>query len=282
MMAYVAENQPPALPPGQPSGPDDPTPPRGLERVDRVVDPEEYRRFQEFQRFQEYQRYVEVQGSGQPTIRVEEHLVEVREQLARIERVTNPPTWQKVLRNQWLHRAIWLVVLIVLATWGVPRLIHHYVGGDQPQNGASLHPGTVQGSGKLYDNPEDAVAEFYHVIMGGPPNNANACQVLTPAAQRQWSQLMGVTDCPAGVRKVYGELTAAQKDAYSNVQVPPAARTGPGMAQVSSCSIDLQSGAPRLGTFQLTQDTQQEWQVTGVAPDPNPCPPPPTTAAPPS
>jgi hypothetical protein len=214
---------------------------------------------------------------------VAEHLAGMRQQLARIERVTNPPLWQKILRNKWLHRAIGIVVIIILATWGIPRLVHHYLGGQQPAGGAAaLHPGTVQGSGKLYDNPLDAVAEFYHVIMGGPPGNVNACQVLTPAAQQQWSRLQGVASCPAAVAKVYGELNAAQRDAYSTVSVPTAVPTGPHTAQVSSCAMTIDADAPRLGLFLLTQDSQLEWQVTGIQAEPDPCPPPPSSSAPPT
>ena len=139
-MADVAENEPPALP----SGADEPTPPRGMDAA-------EYRRFQEFQRFQDYQRFVQQQGGGppanlpvpmqpgvpvqpggvpvQPGAPVPQHPVEaqlagMQQQLARIERVTNPPLWQKILRNKWLHRAVWLVIIVALASWGVPKLIH--------------------------------------------------------------------------------------------------------------------------------------------------------------
>src|SRR6201992_1162781 len=157
MMADGAEKEPPALP----SGADEPTPPRGMDAA-------EYRRFQEFQRFQDYQRFVQQQGGGppanlpvpmqpgvpvqpggvpvQPGAPVPQHPVEaqlagMQQQLARIERVTNPPLWQKILRNKWLHRAVWLVIIVAVASVGVPKLLHHYLGSGTDQNPAA--PGNL-------------------------------------------------------------------------------------------------------------------------------------------
>jgi hypothetical protein len=208
----------------------------------------------------------------------------MRQQLARIERVTNPPLWQKILRSKWLHRAAWLVIVIILAVWGVPMLINHYFGNsaDNPGGQAALHPGTVQGSGKLYTNPKDAVAELYHVIEAGPPGNANACQIFAGGAARQFAQDIGAKDCVGAVHKVYGQLGTAGVAAYSSVQVPDSAVAQNGTsAQVSSCAMEIDSG-PRLGLFLLTQDNEHEWQITGHRNEPDPCPAPPTGSTPPS
>lgn len=282
MMANVAEDEPPTPPHGMP--------PQGM-------DADEYRRFQEFQRFQDYQRFVEAQRQGanlpvpvQPNQPVPHHpeqaletrLDSMRQQLARIEKVTNPPTWQKILRNKWLHRGIWLIVIIVLVTWGVPKLINHYFGGNNNPGGpAALHPGQVSGSGKLYNNPADAVAEFYHVVMAAPPGNATACEAPTNAGGQQLAHDLGVANCVAAVNKIYGELTPPARTAYEYVQVPDSAIVRNGdTAQVSSCAMTIDAG-PRLGLFLLTRNPTGDWQITGHQNEPNPCPPPPTTTTPP-
>jgi hypothetical protein len=274
----MAENQ---QPPGEP-----PTPPTGLPALPAGTPPaplppgldaDEYRRFQEFQRFQDYQRFTQGQPGNLPAPaphhhELATHLADMRQQLARIEKVTNPPTWQKVLRNKWLHRLAWLIVLIVLATWGVPTLIHHYFGSSQTNNPAALHPGSVPGSGKLYNNPKDAVAEFYHVIEGGPPGNVTACEVLTNTGQAAFARDLGVATCADAIQEVFGKLGTDGQAAYSQVSVPDSAvlQTG-NTAQVSSCGMQINTD-PRLGLFLLTQNPTGDWQVTGHRSEPNPCP----------
>jgi hypothetical protein len=294
MMADVAENDP-----------DEPTPPRG---IDRVADPDEYRRFLEFRRFQEYQRFVEGQQQGggsnlpapvqpaqpqpqplpQPQQSPEqqhelaEHLAGMRQQLARIERVTNPPTWQKILRNKWLHRALWLVIVVAVASWGIPRLIHHYLGGDtdQPTNGAALRPGDLQGSGRLEMNPKDAVAAVYHIVAETPPDSA--CLEFSPAARVKFAADLHAPTCRQAVRTLHAGLGPAGVDAYSFVQVPDSAvtRSG-GTARISSCAMGVDDG-PRLGLFVVTENQFQEWQITGHSNEPDPCPAPSSASAPPT
>jgi hypothetical protein len=300
MMAGVGENDA-----GGTS--DEPTPPRGLNA-------EEYRRFLEFQRFQEYQRFVETQqrtGSNLPVpitpsqpahpaqppaqssvppppppphAGLEAHLAGMRQQLARIEKVTNPPTWQKILRNKWLHRAIWLVIIVALASWGVPKLIQHYFGGNDQAaagSGAALHPGEIQGSGRLETNPKDAVAAVYHIIAESPPDTA--CLEFSVPARAQFATDLHAPTCLQAVRTIHAGLNAAGVDAYSFVEVPDAALVQQGAtATISSCAMGVDAG-PRLGLFTLTQDGQQEWRITGHSNEPNPCPAlTTTTAAPPS
>jgi hypothetical protein len=251
----------------------------------RGMDVEEYRRFQEFQRFQDYQRFVQAGSPQGPTAPVgpgrppgelpprselESQLVGMRQQLARIERVTNPPTWQKILRNKWLHRLVWLVVIVVLATWGVPKLIHHYFGGDQATGAAALHPGDIQGSGRLEQNPKDAVAAVYHIVAETPPDTA--CLEFSPSARTLFARDLGADTCKQAVNTVHHELTAAGINAYTYVGVPDSAlvQTG-GTAEISSCAMVVDSG-PRLGLFTLSRNSFDEWQITGHRNEPNPCP----------
>ncbi len=280
--------------------PDEPTPPRG-------IDAAEFQRFLEFQRFQEYQRFVEAQQGGgtgdnlpvplpppgqpvpmappaqpppPPPHELAEHLAGMRQQLARIEKVTNPPTWQKILRNKWLHRAIWLVVILALGSWGIPKLVHHYLGGDDnPAGGrAALHPGEIQGSGRLETNPKDAVAAVYHIVAESPPDSA--CLEFSPAARAQFAIDLNAPTCLQAVRTLHAGLGQDGINAYSFVQVPDSALTRTGTAAtISSCALELDAG-PRLGLFTLTQDKFEEWQITGHSNEPSPCPAPPSNTAP--
>jgi hypothetical protein len=309
MMADVAENEPPAQQPGprppsdnlpavhQPALPaesDAPTPPRDMDMA-------EYQRFQEFQRFQDYQRFVQGQqgpalpapippqqppGELPPRSELESQLVGMRQQLSRIERVTNPPTWQKILRNKWLHRLIWLVIIIALATWGVPKLVHHYLGGSEPSADADKHPGEIQGSGRLAPDVKDAVAAVYHIVAESPPDIA--CLEFSPAARTTFGHDLSVgvggrATCREAVRAINAKLGPAGIKAYTNVQIPDDAlhSTDHKTVQISSCDIPLVSG-PHLGLFMLTQQGTGDWLITGHSNEPNPCPAPTTTSAPPT
>ena len=254
----MAENQPPdeaptppsglpALPAGQP-----PTPlPPGLNA-------DEYRRFQEFQRFQDYQRFVASQGGG-PSAEVSAQLSDMRQQLARIERVTNPPTWQKVLRNKWLHRLVWLVVLVVLATWGVPQLIHHYFGNSNEDKGPAALPLPVGQSGILPTGPHQAVADVYMFVAENQPTPA--CIIFSASAKTSFVRSVGTKDCPSAVRSLYGQLTDKDSYAAPDLTYLPSPQ-GPSMV-ISSCEFTV-AGGPRLGTFTLTKQ-QEGWEITGYA-----------------
>ena len=276
----MAENQ---QPPGEP-----PTPPTGLPALPagasptpapQGLDADEYRRFQEFQRFQDYQRFVGTQGN-QPVPAPQHHelathLADMRQKLARIERVTNPPTWQKVLRNKWLHRLVWFVIVVVALSIAYQR----FFGSSQPNNPAALHPGQVQGSGRLEDNPADAAAAVYHLISENSPTNA--CLEFGSSAGTQFARDLGATDCAAAVTKIYNQLGNGGRAAYEVVRVPATAvTTTGGTAEVSSCGMGIDAG-PRLGIFVLTEDQFHGWRVTGHRSEPDPCPAPPTTGGPP-
>jgi hypothetical protein len=290
MMTGVTDNEPP-------------TPPHGLN-----MDAEEYRRFQEFQRFQDYQRFVEAQRQGanlpvpvQPGQPVPHHQVPqqpplpphqqqhaihtqlegMRQQLARIERVTNPPVWKKILHSKWLHRLVGLLIIAIIAVWGVPTLINHYFGGnDNPGGPAALHPGTIQGSGRLEKHPRDAVAAVYHIIATTPPDTA--CLEFTSAAAAQFARDMHAADCTQAVRTIHDGLDANGVNGYSFVVIPASAMIQQGnTVQISSCAMQL-DGGPRLGLFVVTENQYQEWQITGHRNEPNPCPAPSSTTVPPT
>lgn len=295
MMADVAENEPPA----QPQGPPPPEPGSGglpalpaggsPEPMPPGMDAEEYRRFQEFQRFQDYQRFTKGQQQtpgqqpgglvplqpGQPTpYGIEHHLNGMQQQLAqltetqaRIDRVVNPPTWQKILRNKWLHRLIWLVIIVLLATWGVPKLIHHYFGNDTDSAGgnASL-PLPKEQSGVLPGGPHDAVADVYMFIAGNDPTQA--CLVFSAAAGAKFAAAAGAPNCPSAITQLSTQVT--DKSAYSTLELTQLPSPQGGHMVISSCEFDV-TGGPRLGTFTVTQQSQG-WEITDYAAGPDPCP----------
>jgi hypothetical protein len=272
MMADMAENQ---QPPGEP-----PTPPMGLPALPAGASPsplppgldaDEYRRFQEFQRFQDYQRFSQGQPGNQPVPaphhhELATHLADMRQQLARIERVTNPPTWQKVLRNKWLHRLVWLVALIVLATWGVPALIHHYFGNSDSGTGPAALPLPKGQSGVLPEGPHQAVADVYMFIAENQPTDA--CLIFSGPAGRQFAATFGTRTCEQAATMLYGQVT--DKATYGSPLLTPLPSPQGATMIISSCSFAV-SGGPRLGTFTVTQQNQG-WEITGYAAGPTPCP----------
>jgi hypothetical protein len=270
MMADMAENQPPAEPPTPPTGL--PALPAGapLAQPPPGLDADEYRRFQEFQRFQDFQRFAQGQQGNQPVPAPQHHelathLADMRQQLARIERVTNPPTWQKVLRNKWLHRLVWLVLLIVLATWGVPTLIHHYFGNSDSGNGPAALPLPLGQSGD-FTTPYRTVRDLYIAVADNTPTDI--CRTFNVQARDQFAAVTGAPNCAAAIAKLHSQIT--DNDTYSHTN--PAYLPSPqgGIMTVSSCSFPV-TGGPRLGTLTLTQQ-QQGWEITGYAAGPTPCP----------
>ncbi len=280
----MAENEPPAEPPtpptgmpALPAGPSQPVLPPGLSA-------DEYRRFQEFQRFQDYQRFVESgqsvqpnqpgrpgrpadvvpQPSQQPGHELATQLSDMRRALDRIERVTNPPTWQKVLRNKWLHRMAWLAVLIALATWGVPTLIHHYFGTNDTGTGSDALPLPPGQSGILV-GPHDTIADVYRSIDENSPTTA--CFVFSATAAKQFAKAAGAADCPKAIAVLSGKVI--NKAAYADPVLTDLPSPQGDTMTISSCSFAI-SGGPRLGTFTLTKQ-DKGWLITGYA-GPAPCP----------
>jgi hypothetical protein len=283
MMAVVGDNA------DEPT--DQPTPPRGL-------DADEYRRFLEFQRFQDYQRFVETQqGTGNnlpvpmpaaqpsappqpPHPELAAHLAGMRQQLARIEKVTNPPTWQKILRNKWLHRALWLVIIVALASWGVPKVIQHYLGGGDQQTttGPANLPAPIGQSGALPTGPHDAVQEVYLFVGDNNPSYQRflCSDLFTPTAARQFgaAHADGGT-CVQAMDRLHAQVKPGAGDTYGMpdlTQLP--APQGTSMV-ISSCDFTVTDG-PMLGTFTVVQQ-DKGWQIVNYAP-PTACP----SSAPPS
>jgi hypothetical protein len=214
---------------------------------------------------------------GQPApYGIEHHLSGMQQQLAeltasqaRIERVTNPPTWQKILRNKWLHRLLWLVIIILLATWGVPKLVHHYFGGETDTSGGSAAlPLPKEQSGELPEHAHDAVYDVYLFIAGNHP--VQACFPFSNTAAVQFANAAGTgNDCQKAVTQLHSQLTNA--NAYANTSLSQLPIVQGTTVVVSSCDFDV-TGGPRLGTFTVTQQSQG-WEITDYA-APAPCPPP--------
>lgn len=285
----MAENPPP--PQDEP-----PTPPSGLPAIPGALPPglnaDEYRRFQEFQRFQDYQRFVESQRQPAPPpalpvpvhhdmaeqlAGVRQHLAELSATQGQINRTLNPPTWQKVLRNKWLHRLVWLIVIVVLATWGVPKLIHHYFGtSDAAGGGPSAALPLPKGqSGVLPQGPHQAVADVYTFIAENYPTQA--CFIFSTPAARQFATAAGTSTCAAAVAAIHGQV--GDKDAYAEPDLTPLPSPSGDTMTISSCDFPV-TGGPRLGTFTLTKQ-QQGWEITRYE-APAPCPTPTSASAPPT
>lgn len=259
------------------------TPPAG-------VDPETFRQFQEFQRFQQFQRFTQgqtpppdaappwsaaggqlepVQGRQQPPpvheqlAVVQAQLHEMRQSQAKIERATNPPLWRKILRSTPFRWAIGLLVIVLIAIWGVPALVQHYVGGgnDQHTNTAGK-PTSIQQSGQLAGAPYDAVADVYLFPAEGLSPD-KSCLTFSASAAKSFAQAFGTSSCVAAFTKIAGEIT--DKDAYSDPDTSklPTNPTG-NTVTVDSCDLGV-TGGPRLGTFTVTH-VDKGWEITGYQP----------------
>lgn len=250
------------------------------------MDADEYRKFQEFQRFQEYQRFVEAQGRsgtpggelvplpppGQPGPYGPPHPPVPYGQQWPAPPPAGPPRtplWLLVLRSRLVRRLISLALLLV----ALYVAYQHFFGTD-PTNPAALHPGPIEGSGRLEPNPKDAVAAVYHQVADNPPDNA--CLEFTPAGAQAFARDFGATDCKQAVNRLHAALTSGGRSAYGVVVVFDAAVTRTGnTAVISSCRMRIDDG-PRLGAFVLTENADGEWQITGHRAEPDPCPAPPS------
>ena len=283
------------------SSPEDeaPTPPRGLPAVPDAAPPglnaDEYRRFQEFQRFQDYQRFVESQRAGSPAhVRattnpwapvppehdvaaqlagVRQHLAELSVAQTQINRTLNPPLWQKILRNKWLHRAAWLVIIVIIATWGVPVLVQHFFGDNgSSANESPFKPKTE--NGLLPPDPKREVAAMYKFVARN--DTGNGCFVFSAPAAAEFARAWGVSTCAQAINTLAAQVKDPDPYALTDLSLIQEPRYATTMT-ISSCSYAV-VGGPRLGTFTMTrQDTG--WLITGYArPEPS-CPTPTTTAS---
>lgn len=244
------------------------------------MDAEEYRRFQEFQRFQDYQRFASAQQQQPnghlpapmtPPAPHEQHhalqtqLEGMRQQLARIERVTNPPLWQKILRNKWLHRAVWLLVLIGVGVWGVPALVGHYLGSHQTPPGPADLPAPKNQAHELAQHPDDAVTDVYYFTATKVPDHA--CFYFLGAAAHEFAQAFGASTCEAAIQQLESQVTDAGTYATPTL-IANRNLTSP--MTISSCDFTIQGG-PVLGTFTVTQQPDQTWGITAYQRQPTSC-----------
>lgn len=244
------------------------------------MDADEYRRFQEFQRFQDYQRFVTAQqqspnghlpvpvapGQHEQQHAIQTELQGMRQQLARIERVTNPPLWQKILRNRWLHRAAWLVIVIILAVWGVPALIGHYFGDHQTPSGPADLPAPKNQSHEYAQNPDDAVTDVYLFIATKVPDHA--CFGFTPQAEAQFARAFGEPTCQAAITTLEAQVTDPGSYQHPVLTVLQGNFTSP--TTISSCDFTIKGG-PVLGMFTMTQQPDQTWAITDYRRQPTTC-----------
>jgi hypothetical protein len=249
------------------------------------VDPETFRQYQEFQRFQEFQqRYTQAPpptaapwtaegGKLEPTHAVHEQLAGVRHQLkqiqdsqAKIEKVTNPPLWRKILRSTPVRWAVGILLLIIVGTVGVPLLIQHYFGSDSAAhtNGAGK-PNSAGESGQLV-GPLDSVVDVYVLPAEGQPPS-RVCFMFSAAAKRDFAQTFGAPSCEGAISKIEPQIT--DRTAYAETSAANVPEPTGQSAVISSCDL-IVSGGPRLGTFTVTKQ-DQGWEITGYAAQ-QPCP----------
>jgi len=255
---------------------------------------DEYRRFQEFQRFQDYQRFVESQRANSaapvpapgamPAVPehhdvaaqlagVRQHLAELSATQTQINRTLNPPLWQKILRNKWLHRAAWLVIIVIVATWGVPVLVQHFFGDNgSSANQSPFKPKTE--NGLLPPDPKREVAAMYKFVARD--DTGNGCFVFSATAAAEFGRAWGVSTCAQAINKLATQVTNPDTYALTDLTLIQEARYATTMT-ISSCSYTVVGGPP-LGVFTMTrQDTG--WLITGYTSQP-PCPTPTPTAPP--
>ena len=266
------------------------TPPAGVDRdalgtPPAGVDPETFRQFQEFQRFQQFQQFTQGQqpaappwtaegGNIEPVHPVHHQLGQVQAQLnqiqqsqAKIERATNPPLWRKILRSTPFRWAVGLLVLIMVAIWGVPALVEHYVGGDNAaHNNNAGKPTGVGDSGLLADSSYDAIMDAY--LFATDPYNKTpdrSCLIFSPGAQKSFAQAFGVPTCPAAFAKITGQIT--DQGAYSQPDMSMLPVVSGDSVTVNSCAFKV-TGGPRLGTFTVTKEDKGWWITSYQAQQP--------------
>ena len=163
---------------------------------------------------------------------------------------------------------------MLIAIWGVPALVQHYVGGGSTQQTNSAgKPTSITDSGQLAGAPYDAVADVYLFPAEGLSPD-KSCLTFSPSARTSFAQAFGTSSCAAAFTKIASQIT--DKDAYSDPDTSklPTNPTG-NTVTVDSCDLGV-TGGPRLGTFTVTH-VEKGWEITGYqAQQPCPTPPPPT------
>lgn len=195
-------------------------------------------------------------------------LAELAETQQRVERNLNPPLWRKLLRSRLIRWPIIAVLLAVLATWGVPVLIQHYLGHDDTNPG-STSKGTAAERHEYVPTAKEAVQNVYRRIGS---NESNVCLSFNDQAQQQFAASVGVSGCVQAVATLHGQVTDASS--YGSLNDPDLSSLDEptsGQPFTSACFRTV-SGGPKLGVFILTHDDQAHgWLITGYAP-PSSCP----------
>jgi hypothetical protein len=263
------QDQPPAAPPPTApplTGPDQPTPPSGLPAIPASTLPA-------------------VPATNAPDLHqqlagVSQQLTELSASQRRVERVVNPPLWKKILRSRPVRWVFALIILAIIGIWGVPALVHYYIGGSDSASSGS-NPTRAAVTSLSHDHPFGTIA---HIVEGiGPGNGTETCQEYFDAAgQNAFAAAVGADNCADAILKLHPQVTS--QDAYENpvfsqdvLQLPQV--PGPGQPQtvtISNCSVQY-NGGPPLGTFTLRYSAQQQgWLVNGYA-SPTRCAPPTST-----
>lgn len=220
-----------------------------------------------------------------PTHDVGTQIAGLRQQLAqltdtqiRIDRAVNPPWWRKVLRSRLIRWLAGLLVLIILAIWGVPTLINHYFGSP----GSSGHTGTPQPNSVIKEHEYfpgvyNAVQDVYKAV-GDVSRAQQVCQAFSDGAQAQFAAAAGTDTCVHAIQALHTQVTdlgnyGAESDPI--LRGLPQPTGGQHTFTVPSCWVKV-SGGPTLGTFTLTQLPTQQWEITGYTTQ-GACPP--TTSA---
>jgi hypothetical protein len=250
------------------------------------VDPETFRQYQEFQRFQEFQRYTQAKApSGAPWTAeggnlepaaprpdvheqlagVHARLQKIQDSQAKIEKVTNPPLWRKILRSTPFRWVIGILVLILLAAVGVPLLIQHYFGNHNQVSGNGANPLPKNQSGALTTGPHQAVFDVYHFIA--ERDAKDGCFIFSASAANAFARAFNTGSCSAAFAAIYPQVADAPSYGNPDLTELPSPQ-GPRMT-ISSCDFSV-TGGPRLGTFTVTQQ-DQGWEITGYQAQ-QPCP----------
>lgn len=317
MMWVVGDNQP-----GQPVPPEPPLPPGWT--AEQVRQFQEFQQFQDFLRFTQAQAAAQ-QAAAPPTAgnpdaptppsgahlvpyqspqqvppvpvanlpaqppaaeELSRALVDMREQLTRIERVTNPPWWRKLLRSRLAFWAGFLVVLLIFGLWGVPAIVHHYFGGGTATPGGpqGALPAQKSQSGELPKSPKDTVAGLYYNIAQNESDPTGgfapvACFRFNASAGAAFARQFGANTCQAAIATLSSQVTDATDYAQPDLSELPEPANGVTTDTIDSCSFTV-TGGPNLGVFTLTQQVDGGWEITGYTAPPATCPPPSTSITP--
>ncbi|HWE89065.1 MAG TPA: hypothetical protein VG317_06330 [Pseudonocardiaceae bacterium] len=286
-----------------------------------------FQEFQEFQQFQRFQQYLQatqgdgfqaaggqpppspppgqplpyppapyppaptqpVQDVGSQLAGVQQQLVRLTETQIRIDLAVNPPWWRKLLRSRLIRWLVALLVLALIAIWGVPALIQHYFGGNSGTSAGTPRPNSVLQEHEYATGVYDAVQSVYKAVAD-PGRALKVCEVFSDSAQQQFATANHVAatanpaaDCVQALAILRGQITDQVNyggEADPNLRDLPEPGSGQQTFTVPSCWVSV-SGGPALGNFTVTQVSTGQWAITGYTTDAT-CPPSAANTAPPT